>query len=40
MALATLSKRLMQNDESVDRSKTKNALLHLDRPHFFSQTLF
>ena len=39
MAMTTLSKRLMQNDESVDRPKTKNALLHLDRPHFFSNAI-
>ena len=35
MALKTLSNRLMQNDESVDRQKTRNALLHLDTPHLF-----
>ena len=35
MALKTLSNRLMQNDESEDRQKTKNALLDLEAPHFF-----
>ena len=41
MALTTLSNWLIQNDESVDiyRQKTKNALLHLDTPHLFSQVL-
>ena len=40
MTLTTLSNWLIQNDESVDRQKTKNALLHLDTPHLFSQVLF